>query len=309
MSHAHTAGDRFRSGYRRTLAVGFAFSVVAHAILALANPPLRVLLGAGATRATEVVRLAPLETAFDPPPEVELPTRRQAILRPARPIPLARPTAGPPEIIPYDIAPLLENGAAVTALIRDRFPPDLVLTETEPSVLLWLFVDQSGRVTRLQLASSSGYAPLDALAEMAAREMTFRPAIHAGKAVAVWVAQRIRFTREIEGEAEGETSSRSERSASRSPSDGRRRGPAAWIHRSGAAAPSLPGVTHAHQGLWIRLKEGLIQQVAFLEAHGPAVNQTHDGTQRGTPFTVSLQLAAEERLLASLEPVLEIAGR
>jgi protein TonB len=175
-----------------------------------------MLSWAGVTRSTEVVRLAPLETAFDPPPPaVELPTRSQAIVRPGRPIPLASPAAGPPELIPYDIAPLLENSEAVTALIRNRFPRDLELTETEPAVLLWLFVDQSGRVTRLQLARSSGHARLDNLAELAAREMAFRPAIHAGKAVAVWVAQRIRFTHEIEVEADGPTSAEGERSDDR----------------------------------------------------------------------------------------------
>ncbi|MDX1577156.1 MAG: TonB family protein [Gemmatimonadota bacterium] len=129
------------------------------------------------------------------PPEVRIPPPARPIARPAPPTgPLTAPEAlDPPESIPHDVPPRLVNGPDILAALQEGYPDDLPPEAAESRVLLWLFVDTGGRVTKLRLQRSSGFEALDRLATRLAPNMAYTPALHQGRRVGVWVAQRIRF--------------------------------------------------------------------------------------------------------------------
>lgn len=177
-------------------AIGFAASVGAHAVLfwwlAVSGvafprpdpppaPPRLVIFPEPLADAPPPVRIPPPSTPVarpDPPPAAEEGS-------PAPP--------EPPEVIPHDVPPRLLNGSAILSALESGYPADLPEAARRSLVTLWLFVDESGQVTKLRVQGSSGYEELDRLATEVAPRMRYRPALHQGRRVAVWVAQRIRF--------------------------------------------------------------------------------------------------------------------
>ena len=61
-------------------------------------------------------------------------------------------------------------------------------------MVAWLFVDETGRVTKMQVANGSGYPALDEAALSVASRMEFSPAYEGEAAVAVWVQIPVTFT-------------------------------------------------------------------------------------------------------------------
>ena len=59
--------------------------------------------------------------------------------------------------------------------------------------IVWLLVDERGRVTKQQIKKISGYRKLDDAALRVSRQARFSPAKHCGEPVAVWVALPISF--------------------------------------------------------------------------------------------------------------------
>lgn len=188
-----------RLSYGRTLSVGLAVSGVLHVAGGLALE--RAGIGLPAPREKLAGPLAVLvlpPAPPDAPPAVEIPL-------PARPVPLPptpvlapsvlEPPADPeePVYVPHDVPPRLVNAEEVRSALSEGYPPELPAAASRSAVILWLFVDESGRVTRLRLRTSSGYDALDRLAQEIAPRMAFRPALHLGQRVGVWVAQQIRF--------------------------------------------------------------------------------------------------------------------
>jgi TonB family protein len=98
-----------------------------------------------------------------------------------------------PVYIPHDVPPRLVNLDQVLSALRDGYPQDLPEEAGESLVVLWLFVDVAGRVTHIRLRESSGYDPLDLLAQEVAPTMAYRPALHLDEPIGVWVQQQIRF--------------------------------------------------------------------------------------------------------------------
>lgn len=151
-----------------------------------------------------------------PPPSVRVPPRPEPVAQPPPP-----PTGasdgedGPstPSYIPHDVPPTLINPGEVQEALQELYPVGLEAARVGGSVTLWLYVDGSGRVQRVRVQESSGFAAFDRAARAAAAIMEFSPALNSGKPTPVWVAQRIRFrvsSREPDGGARRPLEGRSE---------------------------------------------------------------------------------------------------
>lgn len=195
-----SASERFRAAYPRALAVSAGISIAVHAGFALIAGGVGIRLPgpSGALAAPRVVVLAP--APVDAPPAVRITPPATPIFRPAAPAsePLAEREAPEPEVpepvyIPHDVPPRLVNLDQVLSALRDGHPEGLPDGAEGSVVVLWLFVDEAGRVTHLRLRESSGHAALDELAQVVAPMMAYRPALHLNEPVGVWVQQQIRF--------------------------------------------------------------------------------------------------------------------
>lgn len=189
------AGDRKRRSYGVALVCGLAASAGLHAALALALAMGHVSLPEGRAAAIRPLAVELLPPLADPPPVIEVPRAHPPVPRPAAPESpsLAIPAVDEPRFIPHDTPPRLLNGAEIRAALADGVPDDLPEDASRGRVTLWLFVDESGAVRKLRLQGSSGFAALDALASRVAQRMAYRPALHQGRRVGVWVSQPIRF--------------------------------------------------------------------------------------------------------------------
>lgn len=184
-------------GDRRALLLGMAVSGLVHLLVAWTLGTVHIGLPRPAPVADPGL-LVFRRPVLDPPPEVRLPTPALPVPRPPPPVPARAASglaaqAGPPEYVAHDVPPRLVNAAAVLEALAARYPDDVPNEAAGAVVLLWLFVDPAGQVTKLRLQRSSGFASFDRLAEEVAPTMAYRPALHGGRRVGVWVAQRIRF--------------------------------------------------------------------------------------------------------------------
>lgn len=210
-----TAYDRFRDGSRSRASLALLASVVLHFALFQFLPPLQAgpdLAGGDADM-----------VAMDLPPEVKVPPPPEEVARPAVPVvasadvsedvtiapttfeanpvealpPPPRTSAASPDetpvFIPRDVEPRLSNRDRFLQLLMKSYPRPLREAGLGGSVILWLFVDDRGAVTRSLVKESSGYEALDEAAETVAQFMEFEPAINRDRPIGVWVAQRIMF--------------------------------------------------------------------------------------------------------------------
>lgn len=187
------------TAYRRALAAGVAVSIALHlVVLLVVLPRFSARISASVETPTELVRLPPAEDAYEiVPPVVELPELPPLILRPAMPTvaPVEEPEWVPP-FIPHDTPPKLMNAGELVRLLEVEYLTELKeegVEGVEGVVLLWLFVDETGRPVKLQLRRSSGFRSLDRIAQDVADQMRFRPAYNQNRPVGVWAAQQIRF--------------------------------------------------------------------------------------------------------------------
>lgn len=90
--------------------------------------------------------------------------------------------------------PALLNGAAVAALMQRLYPPDLARHHIGGEAVLWLWLDEQGKVVRSRISSSSGYPALDSIALTLSDSMRFRPARNRQSAARVIVRMPITFT-------------------------------------------------------------------------------------------------------------------
>lgn len=187
---------REHAGYKKALRLGVAISLLIHALaLVIILPQIAGRVTMSRYPELELVVLPPADEAYVfAPPAVETPAPPQPIVRPA--IPRAAPVEDPewtPPFIPHDTPPRLLNTEEVVRLLEQSYPQDLKEQGVGGVVLIWVFVDESGSPTQLQLRKSSGYQGLDDAAQDVGREMRFRPALNRDRPVGVWVAQQIRF--------------------------------------------------------------------------------------------------------------------
>ena len=112
----------------------------------------------------------------------------------------ARPDVSPPfreegpSFTPYAIKPELRNRPEVQQALVRNYPPHLRDRRVSGTTLVWLLVDEIGRVVKTQVKESSGEADLDKAALQVARTMLFTPAKNReSKPVKVWIQLPIVF--------------------------------------------------------------------------------------------------------------------
>lgn len=169
-------------------------SVALHAVLAL-SPPVEVDLPPHLEPQDRLTLVPPPEEPS--PPDVEVPSPPEPVTSPEEPRVAAsgEPVASDsgPEFIPHDVPPRLMNPDEVQRYLRVFYPVALRTASVEGAVHLWLFVDEDGRATKVQVRESSGSPRFDELARTAAPLMKFRPALNHGDPLGVWVSLWVRF--------------------------------------------------------------------------------------------------------------------
>lgn len=208
-----TANEELKGSYSRWFAAGLIVAVLAHVALFELFPDMRAADVSTGAEPTETLNL---------PPQIEVPPPPEQIARPATPEVSAGVVAedvtigktefrdnpveqlpppksaepedeAPPNFIPYDIGPRLQNRDEVLRHLQRTYPPSLKASGIGGTVTLWVYVDGQGRVQRTRLRESSGYDALDRAARKVVRRMEFSPAMNRDRKTAVWVAQRITF--------------------------------------------------------------------------------------------------------------------
>lgn len=213
-----SANDRFKRSYPRYVTGALVVAALSHVALFELFPSMRV-----ADVRTVEQPLAALEL----PPQVEVPPPPEAVVRPAIPriaaaeipedVTIAETTfeSNPVEALPppprveeddpserptfiaYEVPPILRNAGEIRRLLRELYPPALEEAGVGGRVVLWVYVDDRGRVLTTRVRRGSGYRDLDAAAGEVASRMEFRPAMNRDRRTAVWVQQAIEFV--VEG--------------------------------------------------------------------------------------------------------------
>ena len=98
-----------------------------------------------------------------------------------------------PRCEPFDTNPGQVNPQDVTKWLEWFYPKDLKARGVGGRVVLWLFVDESGTVTKHEVRGSSGHEALDRAAGEVARMLRFTPAKSLGIPTGVWVQQAFTF--------------------------------------------------------------------------------------------------------------------
>jgi periplasmic protein TonB len=77
--------------------------------------------------------------------------------------------------------------------LERNYPPALHYFGVGARVVLWVFIDEQGRVQNTRVVESSGYPDFDDLAQNALRTVEFSPAMNRDQPVAVWIQLPIQF--------------------------------------------------------------------------------------------------------------------
>ena len=210
--HRRVANDRFKEARGSRLALGLIVAVAAHVGLFEAFPRMHAAAMPTAEALLVTIELPP-EVVIPPPPEqiVRPATPKVAAVEIAEDITIAPTTfesnpvrnlppppktkapEGRPSFIPYTVAPKLQNQGEVLAVLEKVYPARLREARIGGRVLLWLYIDASGRVQRTVLGESSGMEALDEAAQEVAVKMLFSPALNRDQKTAVWLAQSVAF--------------------------------------------------------------------------------------------------------------------
>jgi TonB family protein len=92
----------------------------------------------------------------------------------------------------------LTNPDEIRRELQEDYPPLLRDAGIGGTATVWAYVDETGRITKLQLDQSSGYEALDQAAMRVAARLRFEPATEAGRVITTWTACRFRFIRSDE---------------------------------------------------------------------------------------------------------------
>ncbi|WP_423925981.1 energy transducer TonB [Candidatus Palauibacter sp.] len=109
------------------------------------------------------------------------------------PDPAHPPPPDRPRCEPFDTDPVQVNPSDVTKWLEWFYPKDLQARGVGGRVTLWLFVDESGKVTKHEVRGSSGFEALDRAASNVARMLRLAPAKALGIPTGVWVQQGFTF--------------------------------------------------------------------------------------------------------------------
>ena len=98
-----------------------------------------------------------------------------------------------PRWIPVDVLPYIKNRDELQRALEREYPVLLRDAGIGGTTRVWFYVDQTGKVTKTQVHTSSGHKPLDDAALRVAHLYEFAPALNRDKPVAVWVALDVTF--------------------------------------------------------------------------------------------------------------------
>jgi TonB family protein len=98
-----------------------------------------------------------------------------------------------PAFTPYTVAPTLRNREEIAALLQKSYPVLLRDAGVGGTVIMWIYVDDTGQVRNTRVKQSSQIEPLDSAASKVSRQMRFRPAQNRDTRVPVWVSIPIHF--------------------------------------------------------------------------------------------------------------------
>lgn len=98
-----------------------------------------------------------------------------------------------PTFTPFTERPELQDKAAIAKALEDYYPPLLKDAGIGGTTQVWLYIDDTGKVAKVQLNETSGHPALDQAALKVAKMMEFTPAKNKDKPVNVWVSIPIVF--------------------------------------------------------------------------------------------------------------------
>ena len=210
-----TANDRFKGGFASWFWGGLILATLAHALVFIASPQFGV---EDITFGAEDVRVV------DIPDEIQIPEPPSDIARPPTPviaetdfdadltIPLTTFDANPvetlppppsrsdegdlsaaPTFTPMTVRPQLRNARVISRALVENYPPLLRDAGIGGTVLVWVYIDETGRVVRTLVNESSGFDAFDVAALKVAGLMDFRPAYNYDRPVPVWVSIPVVF--------------------------------------------------------------------------------------------------------------------
>lgn len=100
-----------------------------------------------------------------------------------------------PTFTPYDVKPTLTNREEFVRALEAGYPPVLREAGVGGTVVLHVFIDETGTVRNTEIHTGSGRADLDEAARAVMRVAKFSPARNEGKEVPVWIALPVSFRR------------------------------------------------------------------------------------------------------------------
>lgn len=158
---------------------------------------------AAAARTTIPTRPPPLELALnDEVTRLAEDAQRRARTAPrvaVPPLPTPAPAAPEPGLNRFRHVtalmqkPELTNRTQVRRALLREYPRALQVRGVEGSVIVWVWIDEKGKVEKYEIRGSSGHLALDEAAERVIPVMKFRPAKERGKAVPVVATLPIKF--------------------------------------------------------------------------------------------------------------------
>ena len=217
-SGARSAQVRMKSDYAMVVWSALILSVAVHVLAFSMAPDFEV---------EDVSVVAAELEAVEIPPEVDVPPPPRAIARPATPVistvpvdeevtiaattfeenPVERLPPPPPErtlssapevesaptFTPFTVAPEIRNREELVRAIGDNYPPQLRDAGIGGVVVVWFYIDETGKVTNTRVAQSSGFPQLDQAALTVSDLFVFSPALNNDQNVPVWVQFPITF--------------------------------------------------------------------------------------------------------------------
>jgi TonB family protein len=98
-----------------------------------------------------------------------------------------------PTFTPYTVKPDVKNRREIQAALEKEYPPLLRDAGIGGRVMVWLFIDENGRVANTMINQTSGHLALDDAALRVAKIIEFTPALNRDERVPVWISLPITF--------------------------------------------------------------------------------------------------------------------
>jgi periplasmic protein TonB len=210
---AMTANDRLKKSFDPWMFGSIGAAVVLHFLAIVLFPQMSV---ADMSLRTEPMRMEiPPEVRIPPPPEqiqrpqipmmsANLALDEDLTIAPVtfgeNPVTTLAPPVGSgvdvsegPRFTPYEVKPELRDRAEFQRLLARRYPPMQREAGIGGTVVLWVFIDEQGRVRDTRVTQGSGDAQLDEAARAVITEARFSPALNRDQRVPVWIQLPVTF--------------------------------------------------------------------------------------------------------------------